>query len=110
MNVSAHRARLFELRRELEQRLADLNKTVHMGLAADSEDRAAEIANDEVRERLRDAAASELRQVDHALVRMQQGAYGTCERCGRSIEESRLDAYPMAADCVVCSASAPDDL
>ena len=39
---------------------------------------------------LAEAAASELRQVDDALARMDAGTYGTCVDCGNPIPEARL--------------------
>ena len=39
-----------------------------------------------------------------ALGRIQDGSYGTCADCGRSIPEGRLEARPEAARCVHCQA------
>ena len=38
--------------------------------------------------------------IDHALVRIDEGAYGLCERCGRPIEKARLKALPYANLCI----------
>ena len=43
-----------------------------------------------------------LDQVDHALQRIEEGTYGTCERCGKKIEAARLRALPHAALCIEC--------
>lgn len=40
---------------------------------------------------------------NHALERIAAGTYGTCERCGRSIPEARLEAIPYTTMCVDCS-------
>ena len=40
--------------------------------------------------------------VEHALRRMDTGAYGTCERCGREIPLERLEAVPFARLCIEC--------
>ena len=40
--------------------------------------------------------------VVHALEKITNGSYGTCEKCGKSIEEKRLKANPAAATCVDC--------
>jgi RNA polymerase-binding transcription factor DksA len=37
--------------------------------------------------------------VDAALERIENGTYGTCEACGESIEEDRLNANPAATTC-----------
>ncbi|WP_262003678.1 MULTISPECIES: TraR/DksA family transcriptional regulator [Microbacterium] len=52
---------------------------------------------------LAEAAASELRQVDDALARMDAGTYGVCANCGRPIPAARLQARPFAEYCVACA-------
>jgi RNA polymerase-binding transcription factor DksA len=41
--------------------------------------------------------------LEHALRRIQDGSYGTCERCDRSIDRNRLHALPEARYCVNCA-------
>ncbi|HWC72244.1 MAG TPA: TraR/DksA C4-type zinc finger protein [Actinomycetota bacterium] len=48
------------------------------------------------------ALRSNLRDVDHALAKMDAGTYGACERCGRPIAPERLDALPWAMLCIEC--------
>jgi DnaK suppressor protein len=43
-----------------------------------------------------------LRDVEHALGRMDAGTYGTCDNCGQPIAEERLDALPAARLCLDC--------
>ncbi len=43
-----------------------------------------------------------LAQVEDALVRFDQGAYGVCERCGQQIDPARLKALPYATLCMSC--------
>lgn len=45
-----------------------------------------------------------LRDVEHALEKMDAGTYGTCENCGQPISEARLEAMPEARLCIVCAA------
>lgn len=52
---------------------------------------------------LADAAASELQQVDEAIVRLDAGTYGMCTNCGRPIPTGRLEARPFAEHCVACA-------
>jgi RNA polymerase-binding transcription factor DksA len=47
-----------------------------------------------------DHTESRLAKIDHALERMDEGAYGRCEVCGRGIGEERLRAYPLATRCL----------
>lgn len=51
--------------------------------------------------------ATSLRQVqriEHALERMDEGIYGTCENCGAAIPIERLRALPHSTLCVDCAA------
>jgi DnaK suppressor protein len=43
-----------------------------------------------------------LRDVEHALDRMDAGTYGTCDNCGQPIADERLDALPAARLCLDC--------
>jgi len=42
-------------------------------------------------------------QVKKALGKMKRGTYGTCEICGKEIDQARLKAYPEATTCLECS-------
>jgi DnaK suppressor protein len=46
-----------------------------------------------------------LADVERALERVDDGEYGICERCGREISTSRLEARPMSVLCVECAAA-----
>ena len=41
--------------------------------------------------------------VHAALVRIDEGTYGICERCGALIPEERLEARPWTTRCVRCA-------
>lgn len=43
-------------------------------------------------------------QIDEALKRLEQGAFGECERCSESISEARLKAFPFTTLCIDCKA------
>src|SRR5262245_21839442 len=42
---------------------------------------------------------AELADVEHALRRLDDGTYGTCEVCGKVIPEERLEAMPATRRC-----------
>ena len=46
-----------------------------------------------------------LAEVRKSLARVEDGSYGTCERCGQAISESRLEAMPTANLCITCKAA-----
>jgi DnaK suppressor protein len=43
-----------------------------------------------------------LREVVSALKKIDEGAFGACERCGEDIAEKRLEALPFARYCIGC--------
>jgi DnaK suppressor protein len=43
-----------------------------------------------------------LREISGALVRIEEGTYGTCPECEEPISAKRLDALPWARFCVKC--------
>ncbi len=49
------------------------------------------------------AAERDLAEVDRALLRVRDGSYGTCTRCGAEIGRARLRALPAAQICIDCA-------
>src|SRR5216684_3056678 len=43
--------------------------------------------------------------IDQALLRLDEGSYGLCIRCGKTIAERRLEAVPTARYDAVCQAA-----
>ena len=78
-----------------EQRNGPLDKDV--------EDQSIEVVNDEVIEALQREAEDELRQVMHALKRIEAGEGDDCERCGEPIDARRLEALPYTTVCRDCA-------
>jgi len=52
---------------------------------------------------LADHARRRLSEVDDAVRRLDQGRYGTCQRCSEPIPDARLEARPYARTCVGCA-------
>jgi RNA polymerase-binding transcription factor DksA len=48
-------------------------------------------------------ARHDLADLDQARERLDAGAYGRCESCGRAIPAERLAAHPTARECVGCA-------
>ena len=51
---------------------------------------------------LEDNAREMLAQIERALIRMDDGTYGICTRCGKAIDPHRLEAMPAAELCITC--------
>lgn len=54
----------------------------------------------------REHARRELRQVESALRRIEDGRYGVCEDCGARIAPERLEVLPYTPRCVGCARDA----
>jgi RNA polymerase-binding protein DksA len=54
----------------------------------------------ELDEGLEEGAQQTLAQIDRAIAKLDDGTYGTCERCGCEIAEERLRARPWATLCI----------
>ena len=48
------------------------------------------------------ALRANLRDVERALAKLDDGTYGRCDRCGNPIGEERLEAIPWAVLCIDC--------
>ena len=103
-----------ERRQELETRLAYLNarmKEIDAELdthqSKDWEELATERETDEVLEDLGLSAQQEVRMIEAAFKRMDDGEYGDCVKCGNTISEERLDLIPATPFCRNCAAGRP---
>lgn len=52
--------------------------------------------NQEIEYRLSERESQMIADIDQALLRIDEGTYGVCARCGKDIPERRLDALPTA--------------
>ncbi len=68
----------------------------------DSYDLASEERDREINFILSDRERAKLKQIDDALERLDDGAYGVCESCGLEIAEERLEAMPFSRLCRDC--------
>ena len=83
----------------------------------DEQAQALDMANDDVKEssdlalrdviqemalKLSDRESKIVADIDQALMRMEEGSYGMCVRCGHEIEERRLEALPTARYDAAC--------
>jgi len=54
-------------------------------------------------ESLGNSGLAELRQIEAALGRVEDGSYGICVACGEDISTERLDVVPHAPRCRKCA-------
>ena len=60
--------------------------------------------NKELALRLGERESQMIADIDQALLRIQEGSYGVCARCGKLIDERRLEALPTARYDAACQA------
>jgi len=63
-------------------------------------DTASETYDREFDEGLEEDAQDQLREVEAALQRIEDGTYGTCSVCGKKIPVERLEAVPWTTLCI----------
>lgn len=105
------REKLLKKRDEIERRLNKIDQDIlHTNGAPnpDSEEQAAERANDDVLDALGGIARSELEKINIALSRIEKDEYGICAACSKPIPLERLKAIPYTEYCVVCADSSND--
>ncbi|MGV3605701.1 MAG: TraR/DksA family transcriptional regulator [Planctomycetaceae bacterium] len=57
----------------------------------------------EIDSQLAEVESRELGRIEEALTRFNDGTYGECETCGKSIHVDRLTALPYASQCIKCA-------
>jgi RNA polymerase-binding transcription factor DksA len=109
--LEAERARLQELRQGFEadhlrseseqENLSELSAAAQhqADLGTETFDRERDLS-------ILEQVEAELDDVEHALVRLENGTYGLCEACGRPIDDARLEAQPATRFCVDDQAAA----
>ncbi|MBA4163313.1 MAG: conjugal transfer protein TraR [Erythrobacter sp.] len=97
-NLEAQLAELGERQQRIAQDLAE-------PLNADSSEQAVELEDDASLEAQAALVAREIASVNRALLRMENGTYGECVRCGDAIAPKRLEARPEAALCIACAST-----
>jgi DnaK suppressor protein len=60
--------------------------------------------NKEMALRLGERESQMIADIDQALLRIEEGSYGQCARCGNLIDERRLEALPTARYDAACQA------
>ena len=103
--LEQERERLTSVREGLDiENPSDETENQTMGELSDIDQHQADVGT-ETFEREKDYSIlerveAELADVEHALHRLDDGTYGTCEACGKPIGDDRLEAMPAARFCV----------
>ena len=71
----------------------------------DSVDMSLQDVNQEIELRMAERESQIVADIDQALLRIEEGTYGVCARCGKQIDERRLEAVPTARYDAACQAA-----
>lgn len=96
------RNRLLEERERIGRRLDDLRDELSglQEMPRELEEWAQEEKDRDILIRLEEREATELRRIQAALERIDDGSYGLCQICGRPIPRDRLEELPTAFRCI----------
>jgi DnaK suppressor protein len=91
---------LEQLRQHTELARGNQSDALEMAAADDGvkdvADQSVKDVNQEIEYRLSERESQLVADIDQALLRIDEGSYGVCARCGKDIPERRLDALPTA--------------
>jgi DnaK suppressor protein len=103
MPHDALKGQLEERLATLQARLSRLKLDATRGHPTDSEEQAQDRENDEVVDAIGNETTLLIEVILGALRRIENGVYGTCDNCGKSIAIGRLKAMPEATRCLACA-------
>lgn len=88
---------------ELGDRLQEIDAALEQPESKDWEEAAVEREDDEVLEGMGSAGLHEIEMIRAALLRIENGEYGYCVKCGEQILEERLNVLPATPFCRNCA-------
>jgi DnaK suppressor protein len=103
MDKSQIKRGLIEKQQELQRQVATLENEAREAIGAGVEDPIDTVTSTEAKAGAFEASTRQcetLKDIDDALRRLDEGAYGKCIDCGRPIERARLEAVPWARYCL----------
>jgi DnaK suppressor protein len=105
LQIDDIRKKLLTQRRDLFRQAAQTEEELlwfQSDIESEVEERGQEESMVRLLDRLDGRAKAEIEAIDRALFKLGTAQYGRCERCGKAIPQSRLEAVPAAAMCVTC--------
>ena len=103
-SISTRKAELEARLADLKARLQNIENELDSHNSQDWEELATEREGDEVLEGMGVSGQQEIRMIEAALVRIAEGEYGACVKCGADIGEERLNVLPYTPFCRDCAA------
>lgn len=103
MNIEKYKTALLALKNEYQSRIDKISDHIHHPqdeLNLHWDDQAVSNQENDMRKKLLIEAEQGLTMVNNALLRIENGSYGICAKCGEEIEEGRLEVVPYAWLCI----------
>jgi RNA polymerase-binding transcription factor DksA len=88
---------------QLSKRISAIEVDFHKGRFQDFAEQATETENDDVLDGIHHEAKMELKLVNEAIFRIDEGLYGKCSVCDKAINPKRLIALPYTTKCIHCA-------
>ncbi|GKS63248.1 dimethylmenaquinone methyltransferase [Nitrospira sp.] len=105
LQIEGIRKKLLTQRLDLFRQVAQTEEELRWfqrDIESEVEERGQEETMVQLLDRLDGRAKTEIEAIDRALFKLRTERYGRCERCGKAIPQSRLEAVPTAALCLAC--------
>ena len=93
---------------ELASRTGQIEGELQEPLEPRFSEQAVQLEDEDPLEGIDDVLLAEMRQIEAALQRIDDGAYGVCVDCGDDIAMARLEAMPTAIRCITCATAAAE--
>lgn len=106
MNRAKVREALLQQRQELMERVSRTSKHLYQRdkpVSSIFSEQAVEMQSTELIYQLDGEGKEEIRLIDRALQRLEEGRYGICASCGEEIAKKRLKALPYTDKCIDCA-------
>ncbi len=105
VDIKKFKKALEERKEQIEKNLKNIQEEMNSLRGVDLNDEAdyASISTDRlIEDALTTKQQKELKEIDEALKKIENGTYGICEMCEEAISIERLQVKPQAKYCIVC--------
>ena len=109
MNLETVKQGLLVKQAEITSRVERTHKHIHHKdnlVSADFSEQVTEMENEEIIHALDEEGRVELKRIQHALRRIENGVYENCSKCGEEIGQQRLLAIAETDQCINCAIKA----
>src|SRR3989344_3204448 len=104
MNTDTYKEKLLSEKKKIEEELSTYAKGLRFrdGAGKEEDEEADEAEETATYLGLQEALHNKITHIKKALARIEEGVYGTCEKCGGEIGGAVFDAEPESSLCKSC--------